>query len=272
MEYKFENTGWENERLKLYSELLSLVFTDTKKYSVEFLNWQYNLNPSGKVVGFDAFYDDELVGHYVTIPVQYKLKSEVVKGLLSLNTATHPEHQGKGLFTKLAERTYETGANQGYQFVIGVANQNSTHGFSNKLGFKLIAQLAVDIFIGSPKLRTVPETFMRSSWDIETVKWRLKNPSAHYRRSNLSVTSKTHVSFIDAVLSNRKEIFWQGFNETTSLLKMTIGLNIKNTLQVSLPSFLKPSPLNLIFKPLGNFEADISSDNVFFELIDFDAY
>lgn len=272
MEYEFVNTGWDAQKLKLYSELLSQVFTDTKKYTQEFLNWQYNLNPSGKVVGFDAFLNGELAGHYVTIPVIYTIKGQTVKGLLSLNTVTHPKHQGKGLFTKLAERTYEEGKKQGYQFVIGVANQNSTHGFLNKLGFKLISPLAVQIFAGKPKLLQVPQHMMRSSWEPEIVEWRLKNPSAQYGKSNSCVTSRTHISFINAVLSNRKEIFSDGLPKSSSLLKMSIGINNNNSFNISLPAALKPSPLNLILKPFGNFKEEIDSTNLFFELIDFDAY
>ena len=50
----------------------------------------------------NAFYNNELVAHYVTIPVVYKFNDKTLNGLLSLNTATKAEHQGKGLFTKLA--------------------------------------------------------------------------------------------------------------------------------------------------------------------------
>ncbi len=272
MEYTFVNTSCDEHKLKLYSELLSMVFTDTKKYTTEFLKWQYDLNPNGKVVGFDAFYGDVLAAHYVTIPVVYNVNGKITKGLLSLNTVTHPDHQGKKLFTKLAERTYAYGAEQGYKFVIGVANQNSTHGFLNKLGFKLIAPLNVEIFPGKPKVKSVPENFMHSVWTVESVKWRLKNPSAHYGKTNLSVTSKTHMSFINAVLSCRKEIYWEGFNKHSSMLKMTIGLNNQNKLKINLPAFLKPSPLNLILKPLGDFSSEINSSNLLFEAIDFDAY
>src|SRR5258708_2073413 len=141
MNYEYRNTVTDAKSISLYSDLLSSVFPDTKKYTPQFLDWQYNQNPSGKVVGYDAFLNGELVGHYVTIPVLYSFNNENIKGLLSLNTATHPSHQGKGLFTKLAQRTFDFAQGQGFKFVIGVANQNSSHGFINKLGFTLVAPL-----------------------------------------------------------------------------------------------------------------------------------
>ncbi len=272
MNYEFINTEFNSQKLNLYSALLSLVFPDTKKYTPKFLNWQYNLNPNGKVLGYDAFLNNELAGHYVTIPVQYIFNGVLLKGLLSLNTAIHPHHQGKGLFTQLAQKTYAHASELGYEFVIGVANQNSTPGFLNKLQFKLISPLAVEVFMGKPQLKPVPENFMKSVWDIESAKWRLKNPAAGYIKNNLCITTKTHISLIHAVMSVRKEIFSDGLDEHTSFLKMTIGLNNKNKFKINLPSVLKPSPLNLIFKPLNNFKAEINSSNLFFELIDFDAY
>ena len=272
MDYNFVKTDWKSENLKLYSDLLSKVFTDTKKYTSEFLDWQYSKNPNGKVVGFDAFYGSELAAHYVTIPVQYNFNDEIVKGLLSLNTVTHPQHQGKGLFTKLAERTYDYGAEQEYKFVIGVANQNSTHGFLKKLGFNLISPLDVQIFTGKPKAGKINSDLIKSEWSSESAAWRLTNPSANYLNNNSCVSSKTHLKLIHAILSKRTEFKTEKLISKSSSLKMTIGLNIKNKLKVNLPASLKPSPLNLIFKPLGDFKKQVNKTNIYFELIDFDAY
>lgn len=276
MEYVFKQTQVDDKSLSMYSALLSSVFTETNKYSVKFLEWQYKLNPNGTVVGFDAFYNDELAAHYVTIPVTYELKGEKIKGLLSLNTATHPNHQGKKLFTQLAEKTYELGKNLGYKFVIGVANQNSTHGFIKKLGFQLISTLDVKIYIGKNQPTVAPAETFKSFWDATTVKWRWENPSAEYYRIHQSLACDTHVSIIKAVLSKRKEcIVSENIPNKGGLLKMEIGLNnacSNFVLGIRLPQKLKPSPLNLIIRPLGDFKTVINKENIYFELIDFDAY
>ena len=274
MEYVFENTVGDEKRLALYSGLLSLTFPETKKYTPEFLNWQYNKNPIGKVVGYDAFYDGELVGHYVTLPVLYSFRGTILKGLLSLNTATHPTHQGKGLFTKLAERTYEYGVQQNYNFVIGVANQNSTPGFLRKLGFSLIAPLDARIFIGKSKLEERNKTIIQSSWDESTTRWRLNNPSTTYYNTPSGVVSKTHISFINAVMSQKilpGKIALQ--DHSNSFFKMSIGLNLNKSglIKINLPASMKPSPLNLIFKSLGQLSIP-TKDEIYFELLDFDAY
>lgn len=56
-----------------------------------------------------------------------------VRAAQSGATMTHPEHQGQGLFTKLAERTYESARDSGVDFVFGFPNQNSYPGFTRKL-------------------------------------------------------------------------------------------------------------------------------------------
>ncbi len=274
MDYNFENTIPSEKNLQLYSQLLSLVFPDTKKYTPAFLNWQYNLNPAGKVVGYDAFYDGELAAHYVTIPVVYEMKGQKINGLLSLNTATHPKHQGKKLFTRLAERTYQYAQEQGYQFVIGVANQNSTHGFTAKLGFKFIAPLQVTMYLGKTNFSSVSQNYFQANWNEELVKWRLSNPGAAYFKNNNSVICDTHISLIKAVLSQKPDFSKNDLLHKNALVKMTIGLNQdnKNLFKINLPDKHKPSPLNLILKTLCDFKTEIAKTNIFFELIDFDAY
>lgn len=273
MEFEFKQTQYDSNSLKLYSKLLSEVFPSTKKYTAEFLNWQYNLNPNGSVIGFDAFFNGELAAHYVTIPVEYIQNKTKYKGLLSLNTATNSKFQGKGLFTKLADKTYELAKNKGYQFVIGVANQNSTHGFIKKLGFQLIAPLDAYIYVGDNKKAIVSDALFQSYMSEVVMNWRINNPSNPYLFSNGFIYSETDKKPIKACLSKAK--ITQQKNNTSFLLKMAIGINNKpNTFcKIKIPDRLKPSPLNLIFKKLNpEFDLQINAQNTFFELIDFDAY
>src|ERR1700757_4077861 len=109
MDYIYKKTEVTPEKLKEYSVLLSEVFPDTKKYTPEFLDWQYKQNPTGTVVGYDAYFNNKLIAHYVALPVEYLYKGRPVKGLLALNVATDMEHRGKGLFTELAGLTYAYG-------------------------------------------------------------------------------------------------------------------------------------------------------------------
>lgn len=272
MEFEFRQTQTDDDSLLKYSKLLSTVFPGTPKYTFDFLKWQYLDNPLGKVVGFDAYYENKLVAHYVTIPVEYKKEDIVFKGLLSLNTATDPEFQGKGLFTSLANKTYSLGAEKGYQFVIGVANQNSTPGFIKKLGFTLIAPLDAYIYLSVNKSSKNTTSLFKSNLDNKSVLWRIKNPSNTYFFSDNKIYSKTDNKLIQATLSTEK--LGMSKNNTPFCFKMSIGLNNapRTLFKFKIPDKLKPSPLNLIFKELIPLDLKMNSSTIFFELIDFDAY
>lgn len=271
MDFEFKQTQTNEASLLSYVALLSKVFPSAKKYTFDFLKWQYLSNPFGKVVGYDAFHNNQLVAHYVTIPVAYTYQNKIIKGLLSLNTATDSAFQGKGLFTQLAIKTYELGKELGYDFVIGVANQNSTHGFIKKLGFKLIAPLDAYLYLHDNSVTKNNSSVFKSIFNNEQLTWRLQNPSNIYINSTF-IYSKTDQSFISACLSKRYSPYL--INDKIKGIKMVIGLNnMPNSIfKIKIPHKLKPSPLNLILKPLGGFNIDLNKQNIYFELIDFDAY
>ena len=87
--------------------------------------------------------------------------------------------RSKGLFTKLAAKTFEAGAAQGYDGVYGVANANSTPGFVRKLGFQLVRPLEARIGIGGlrhgEKASASALSFERS-WSPAALRWRCANP------------------------------------------------------------------------------------------------
>ena len=262
------------ENIKLYSKLLSEVFSGTDKFTEEYLLWQYGKNPLGEVVGYDAFYDGKLAGHYVTIPVSYAIHGQQKKGLLSLNTATHKDHRGKGLFTKLATATYKEAKSLGYEFVIGVANQNSSHGFIKKLGFYLVAPLNVKFGVGNIQYNKEIKYPIKPVWTENTLKWRLSNPHMEYKFNGNNIYCKTDKMLINALVYHDYKQKDKPVKKSSSI-KLWIGLanNLKTTgAFIVMPQRMRPSPLNLIFKNLNESIPKIEKEDILFELIDFDAY
>lgn len=180
----------ETASLHDYEQLFSAAFPDNGKLNTTYLRWQYVGNPHGQVIGVDAFAGDTLAAHYAIMPRRYTVDGLALAAALSINTATHPDHQGRGLFTRLAEATYAAAADKGVQFVIGAANVNSIGGFERKLGFAKLGQIRL-----FPSLS--PPAAGPASLDLEItadwLEWRLANPSASYRssRRGRSVTIST---------------------------------------------------------------------------------
>src|SRR6267142_6002474 len=99
MDYEFFPVNTDSKSLQEIAELLRITFPKSTKFTEKFLEWEYRDNPDGKIVGYNAYFDRKLVAHYVLQPMLALVNGKTEKGLLSLNTATHPDHQGKKLFT-----------------------------------------------------------------------------------------------------------------------------------------------------------------------------
>tara|TARA_B100000683_G_scaffold205990_1_gene199739 strand:+ start:63 stop:983 length:921 start_codon:yes stop_codon:yes gene_type:complete len=71
---------------------------------------------------------------YGIFPCVYNLNGKKCLGAQSGDTMTHPNHRKKGLFYELAKRTYNQAKDLGVNYIYGVPNGNSYHGFK-KMGW-----------------------------------------------------------------------------------------------------------------------------------------
>ncbi|MBK9419937.1 MAG: GNAT family N-acetyltransferase [Flavobacteriales bacterium] len=262
--------------------LLAGVFPDAKHFTAEVLRWQYRLNPTGSALGFNAWHGTELVGHYATIPMLARVNGTVERGLLSLNTATAPAHQGKGLFTKLANATYALAADAGYGFVAGVANLNSTPGFLRKLGFELVSPLRAMIGVGTLPRRD-PEVIPAFApvRDAAAIAWRVQHPAYPYsayteqgRSLVLSHRSQYGARFVMGELDAPVPAAVLPQEPGIVFGKVLIGLDPAmhwgGKAYVNIPMRFRPSPLNLIFKDLTGQGRTLDPRTVRWDPMDFD--
>ena len=239
-----------------YAELFSESFPNQSKLSIDYLQWLYCQNPSGAVVGMDAFFGGKLVAHYATVPMPYGLHNHDFSALLSLNTATHPRHQRKGLFKRLARATYEQAVSLKYDFVIGAANENSTHGFVNGLGFLHLGNISMSIW--SDVSRPSIEMLARKC-DAQWIRWRLERPNAQYTLHRIGSTEVCVQSKYRGLPLNLGRLSLQTLDAAnlSSLVRVhsrlpgLTPLFISGARQVNLPRWLHPSPWNIIFLPLS---------------------
>ncbi|MEP1094465.1 MAG: GNAT family N-acetyltransferase [Cyclobacteriaceae bacterium] len=109
------------------------------------LEWMYLMGKDGPLESFLAFDDNKappaLAGIYALFPVTFKIGGENVKALQSLDTLTDSDYRGMGLFSRLSSMTYRDCSEEGYQMIYGFPNENSAHGFFNKLGWVEVADV-----------------------------------------------------------------------------------------------------------------------------------
>lgn len=244
-----------------------------------FKSW-YLDNPNGRVISYNALYGDIMVAHYAVVPVKMKIESRVVSGLLSMATVTHPNHRGKGLFKQLAKMSYDYAAQNGYEFVIGVANANSYPGFIKYFDFQDVGMLDVLIGCDIRIKESSPKTF-RMYWNQETIRWRMgmgcysKGDSAIYGTYPLWKFKKA--PFIHTFMGRfPSELIRDLDAPKTSRFRplnlyIGMGSNVRELGYREVPKFIKRSPFHLIFLDLTNGNLPkMTKDNVFFQLMDFD--
>ncbi len=132
--YKIERIC-EEDLFKL-KELYTVVVK--KDIKIEFLKKKFNTQAFGKsFIGFLALdsLTNEPAAYYGVFPIMVLHEGKRVLTAQSGDTMTHPKHQGKGLFTKLAQMTYELAHSEGIELVWGMPNKNSYPGFVKKLNW-----------------------------------------------------------------------------------------------------------------------------------------
>ena len=88
------------------------------------------------VIGYLA-YDraGTAAAYYGIFPMRVRLGDRDLLAGQSGDTMTHPDHRGRGLFTKLGRATYDDARGSGIDFVFGFPNSNSYPGFVKHLGW-----------------------------------------------------------------------------------------------------------------------------------------
>ncbi len=188
--------------------LLRDVFPGSRIGEEAYLRWLYDESPSGSVVERNIDDAEGRAAHYAVVPIDLVSDGTPLAGALSLNTAVHERARGGGAFVRLAAETYTAAHDRGIQAIVGVANENSTHGFLTRLEFVTHGPLPVTVMVPTPgrsglrrtwatvdgALTGDAEAALRSagpalaaagrglsrSWSAETLAWRLRAPGSRY--------------------------------------------------------------------------------------------
>jgi hypothetical protein len=134
------------------------LFKNSKRWffqkSYKFFKEKYNTSYTGiEYVGFIAYdLNGDPAAFYGIIPMIGNYNGESILIGQSADTLTHPNHQKKGLFIYLANRTYILAKEEGVKFLYGLPNSNSYPGFIKKLAWNH----QDDIFIYSIRIKQFP--------------------------------------------------------------------------------------------------------------------
>jgi len=265
------------------ADLLRTVFPAAKHVTQTYLEWQYLQNPDGRALGHEAHEDGRLVSHAVVLPLRARLFGDCVRGVLSLNAATHPNVQRSGVYFELARRTYELAREQGCSFGIAVTNDRSTPGFVKQVGFERLRSLEARLGLASPRgVPGAPEAEVERIWDQRSAAWRLACPTRRYalrsRGDELQVEGETGVPGIRVVLGTLPRDLCKEARSRVGLgarpLRLWIGCDpaLRVPASLPIPMRLRASPLHLIFKDLTGQDRQPDPGRVRWHALDFDDF
>lgn len=116
--------------------------------SEAFWRWKHIDNPFGPSPVLLAYERNQLIGVRAFMRWEWKQGNTLYKAVRAVDTATHPEHQGKGIFKKLTLQLVDQCRKEGVHFIFNTPNKSSKPGYI-KMGWKELGKLTVNL---SPRL------------------------------------------------------------------------------------------------------------------------
>ena len=145
--------------------------------------WQYKhvSNPFGRSPVFIAEEDGRIAGVRAFMQWEWQKGEKKYFSYRAVDTATHPDFQGKGIFKKLTLKAVEYGINNNYNFVFNTPNDKSRPGYL-KMGWFAAGNLKVALqpaFFSFWRLKKISEyevLLKASSGEIDALcmQWNIK--------------------------------------------------------------------------------------------------
>jgi len=126
----------------------SLGETSSKK-TEEVWRYKHVENPFGKSLVLVAVENDIIIGVRAFMRWKWQLGDRVLSSFRAVDTATHPKHQGKGVFKKLTLNAIDLAKEQGDDFIFNTPNTQSLPGYL-KMGWVEVDKLRVRIILTKP--------------------------------------------------------------------------------------------------------------------------
>lgn len=117
--------------------------------SEAYWRWKHVNNPFGVSPVLVAEEDEKLIGVRAFMRWQWSNDRTSIEAIRAVDTATHPEYQGKGIFTKLTTSLLKICEQRQLDMVFNTPNEKSMPGYL-KMGWKMAGKLPVQIELLRP--------------------------------------------------------------------------------------------------------------------------
>jgi GNAT superfamily N-acetyltransferase len=134
--------------------------------TIEFFRWKHLQNPFGRSLILVGETDGRIVGLRAFLRWRFQAADRIVEAVRAVDTATHPDYQGRGVFSRLTHEAIELVCEQA-DLVFNTPNEKSLPGYL-KLGWEMVGRVPVAIRIQRPA---------RMVWNLRSSSPRHPRPS-----------------------------------------------------------------------------------------------
>lgn len=136
----------------------------------EFFRWKHEANPFGRSPAWVALHDGRVVGYRTFLRWRFLDDSgKAVTAVRAVDTATHPDYQGLGIFRTLTVRGVADLTAAGDGIVFNTPNDQSRPGYL-KMGWSVVRRLPVGVLPSGPAAlrRMVASKVPAELWSEDT--------------------------------------------------------------------------------------------------------
>ena len=118
--------------------------------NVAFFTWKHQENAFGPSPAWVALDGDKIVGFRTLMRWEFETRDGPVRAVRAVDTATHPDHQGRGIFSMLTRRAVDELRADGVGFVFNTPNDKSRPGYL-KMGWRPVGRLGTGLLPASAR-------------------------------------------------------------------------------------------------------------------------
>lgn len=153
--------GTEQEIPEILKVLKASLGESSSKKTKEVWRFKHIDNPFGKSLVLLAVEKGEIIGVRAFMRWKWQQEKKVFSAYRAVDTATHPNHRGKGVFKKLTLRALEICKERGDHFVFNTPNSQSRPGYI-KMGWDEVDKIKISLRPVNPlnwKSSKLPTTY-----------------------------------------------------------------------------------------------------------------
>lgn len=125
MDQQWSARAFQNGDEEAILELQQAIYGEVadKNRWLRWWNWKYKQNPAGEAIIQVACRGNQIVAQYAITPVKMKFGGRFIAAAQSVDTMTHPEYQGRGIFTALSAEVFREAARRNVAIIYGLPNK-----------------------------------------------------------------------------------------------------------------------------------------------------